>query len=601
MIWEIGQDVAANNQYSLLKAIKDETDRLGGATGPVNPQNRTITVTHNGNGTVKNGGTTINSGSSAEVQNGGSVTLTITANNGYQITDVKINGMRNSQAISNGSYTFSNVTNSQTIEVTFAKRINIPGTFNATEYSTKTNEIVPTTDANGTYVGYLETGSTLEYLINVTQEAGTYKVSAEMATESAGRSISLYDGNSSSALGILNVPNTGGWFNWTAVETNITLSAGNRTLRIVASAAINIKNITISKVGAQVQQYTINASAGSGGTISPNGTVTVNDGGSQTFTITPNNGKVVDDVKVNGTSVGAKLSHTFSNVKANATISVTFKDGGGNPQPSGAPDLADGTWGDDAWSKVFDEGQNGSTMNITSQGNPLTATWKLGPDPWDIYEGNVPEDKWPYVGMGFYGGDWTNVTKITIKYSTNQPFYIALSMPNEIEYIVGPLTGNNQEKPYNIGEFQFDPFDWSGGTHSGLDMSKVEGITINAYESNEQTTNLTVTSLVVQGLVFEEEEPATPIIQRKVVSKAIMKAGASIVNGKLNLSLPVSANNANIVLFDVRGRILFESDIAINSNFASVTLPQNILRNQAAILRIKTNSGFNLTKRILIK
>jgi hypothetical protein len=107
----------------------------------------------------------------------------------------------------------------------------------------------------------------------------------------------------------------------------------------------------------------------------------------------------------------------------------------------------------------------------------------------------------------------------------------------------------------------------------------------------------------VQGLVFEEEEPepATPIIQRKVVSKAIMKAGASIVNGKLNLSLPVSANNANIVLFDARGRILFESDIAINSNFASVTLPKNILRNQAAILRIKTNSGFNLTKRILIK
>ena len=40
----------------------------------------------------------------------------------------------------------------------------------------------------------------------------------------------------------------------------------------------------------QTSQYTIAASAGSNGTISPSGAISVNSGGSQTFTITPATG-----------------------------------------------------------------------------------------------------------------------------------------------------------------------------------------------------------------------------------------------------------------------------------------------------------------------
>jgi hypothetical protein len=70
--------------------------------------------------------------------------------------------------------------------------------------------------------------------------------------------------------------------------------------------------------------YTITASAGTGGTISPSGTVTVTQGGSQTFTITPNTGYSISDVTVDGVSVGAVSSYTFSNVTANHTIVATF-------------------------------------------------------------------------------------------------------------------------------------------------------------------------------------------------------------------------------------------------------------------------------------
>jgi hypothetical protein len=69
---------------------------------------------------------------------------------------------------------------------------------------------------------------------------------------------------------------------------------------------------------------TITASAGANGTISPAGAVTVTPGDSQTFTITPNSGYYVVDVLVDGASVGAVTTYTFSNVTANHTIAATF-------------------------------------------------------------------------------------------------------------------------------------------------------------------------------------------------------------------------------------------------------------------------------------
>jgi len=70
--------------------------------------------------------------------------------------------------------------------------------------------------------------------------------------------------------------------------------------------------------------YTITASAGPGGTISPSGIVAVSEGGSQSFTITPNAGNSIEDVVVDGSSVGQVSSYTFSNVTFNRTIAATF-------------------------------------------------------------------------------------------------------------------------------------------------------------------------------------------------------------------------------------------------------------------------------------
>ncbi|MEL6356478.1 MAG: carbohydrate-binding protein, partial [Bacteroidota bacterium] len=70
--------------------------------------------------------------------------------------------------------------------------------------------------------------------------------------------------------------------------------------------------------------YNITATAGPNGSISPNGTVSVGEGGSQSFTITPLVGYEVADVVVNGVSQGAITSYTFNNVTSDGTISASF-------------------------------------------------------------------------------------------------------------------------------------------------------------------------------------------------------------------------------------------------------------------------------------
>ncbi len=70
--------------------------------------------------------------------------------------------------------------------------------------------------------------------------------------------------------------------------------------------------------------YTVTATAGEGGTISPSGSVMVAPGANQAFTITPQADYAIEDVKVDGVSVGAVADHTFNSVAANHTISATF-------------------------------------------------------------------------------------------------------------------------------------------------------------------------------------------------------------------------------------------------------------------------------------
>ena len=73
--------------------------------------------------------------------------------------------------------------------------------------------------------------------------------------------------------------------------------------------------------------YTIEATAGTGGSISPSGNISVREGRDQTFTITPDKGYAVANVKIDGESIGAVKSYTFENVSKAHAIEVIFVKG----------------------------------------------------------------------------------------------------------------------------------------------------------------------------------------------------------------------------------------------------------------------------------
>ena len=72
-------------------------------------------------------------------------------------------------------------------------------------------------------------------------------------------------------------------------------------------------------------RYTIEASAGHGGGISPDGRVRVSRGSDKTFRITPDAGYEIADVLVDGESVGAVSRYTFETVRKNHTIEAEFR------------------------------------------------------------------------------------------------------------------------------------------------------------------------------------------------------------------------------------------------------------------------------------
>ena len=85
----------------------------------------------------------------------------------------------------------------------------------------------------------------------------------------------------------------------------------------------NVKLMAVED-GPVAQKYTITATAGEGGSITPAGEVSVKEGASQTFAIAAQEGYAIADVLVDGQSVGAVDSYTFENVTANHTIAALF-------------------------------------------------------------------------------------------------------------------------------------------------------------------------------------------------------------------------------------------------------------------------------------
>ena len=140
--------------------------------------------------------------------------------------------------------------------------------------------------------------------------------------------------------------------------------------------------------GSGYSYYTIKATAGAGGSISPSGSVSVREGRDQTFTITPDKGYAVSNVKIDGKSIGAVKSYTFENVRRTHTIEVIFMKANGNPQTGVFVDVATGSYYEDAVDWAVENGITKGTDNthfspdgICTRAQAVTFLWRAAGSP----------------------------------------------------------------------------------------------------------------------------------------------------------------------------------------------------------------------------
>lgn len=140
--------------------------------------------------------------------------------------------------------------------------------------------------------------------------------------------------------------------------------------------------------GSGYSYYTIKATAGAGGSISPSGNVSVREGRDQTFTITPDKGYAVANVKIDGKSIGAVKSYTFENVRRTHTIEVIFMKANGTPQIGVFVDVATGSYYEDAVDWAVENGITKGTDDthfspdgICTRAQAATFLWRAAGSP----------------------------------------------------------------------------------------------------------------------------------------------------------------------------------------------------------------------------
>ena len=140
--------------------------------------------------------------------------------------------------------------------------------------------------------------------------------------------------------------------------------------------------------GHSYSYYTIKATAGAGGSISPSGNVSVREGRDRTFTITPDKGYAISNVKIDGKSIGAVKSYTFENVSRTHTIEVIFMKANGNPQTGVFVDVATGSYYEDAVDWAVENGITKGTDDthfspdgICTRAQAVTFLWRAAGSP----------------------------------------------------------------------------------------------------------------------------------------------------------------------------------------------------------------------------
>ena len=210
--------------------------------------------------------------------------------------------------------------------------------------------------------------------------AGTGATGA--GSHAAGTTVNIYAGTKSGYT----------FDGWTSDDVTILSASSKNASFVMPDKAVTVKaNWTYNgggSGGGDYTYYTIKATAGVNGSISPSGNVSVREGRDQTFTITPDKGYAVARVLIDSKNVGAVKSYTFENVKKNHTIEVVFMKAGGNPQTGVFVDVPEDSYYEEAVNWAVENGITTGTDathftpdGICTRAQAVTFLWRAAGSP----------------------------------------------------------------------------------------------------------------------------------------------------------------------------------------------------------------------------
>ncbi|NLD61127.1 DUF1565 domain-containing protein [Candidatus Sumerlaeota bacterium] len=291
----------------------------------------TITASTGENGTITPSG-------EVTVNYGADQTFNFAANTGYHVAKVLVDGAEVAIA---DSYTFEDVVADHTIAVEFAiDTFTITASASGNGTITPSGEVTVNYGADQTFAFAKDTGYHIAKVVvdgaevtiadsyTFTDVVANHTIAVEFAIDTFTITASTGENGTITPSGDVTV-------NYGADQTfDFAANTGYHVSKVVVDGAeVTVADsYTFEDVAADhtiavefaIDTFTITASAGENGTITPSGDVTVNYGEDQSFAIAANEDYIISDVTVDGESVGAVAEYTFTEVKADHQISVTF-------------------------------------------------------------------------------------------------------------------------------------------------------------------------------------------------------------------------------------------------------------------------------------
>lgn len=260
---------ASVNGIDIMPLVEDNKYTINGVTDDINLYAEFSLIHYHIYTSCSEGGSV--SASSYNVVYGDDVTFTVTPSEGYEIESIILNGADITNSFNNGSYTLKGVTADQELYVTFKPLV----------YAVHIN-----CGSNGTVTSDSETvvyGQSVSFTI--TPDEG-YMIEEV-----------LYNGN----------------------DVTNKVKEGKYTVT-------DVKGEVYLSVTFKIAEFNISVVCGEGGNVTSSAQF-VNYGESVTFTITPNYGRKIESVILNGVDVTNDVvdgQYTVSNIKNHIVLTVTF-------------------------------------------------------------------------------------------------------------------------------------------------------------------------------------------------------------------------------------------------------------------------------------